>query len=109
MSYHDVLELTGFESMDMIVRRFTLLWAGSVTHSDIERLYRRAMCRELEGDAKARRRLGVGSTQGRKIQWTTCVNDGLSVFGVVGDRKEAAKRAVRWCETGKDGAETFNT
>lgn len=36
-------------------------------------------------------------------------NNGLKAFGIVDDWKEAAKKAVRSCETGKDGADIFKT
>lgn len=42
---------------------------------------------------------------GRKNKWVTCISNDSKAFRIIGDYKEAANNAVRWCEAAKSREE----
>lgn len=43
------------------------------------------------------------------VQWSTCANNDINEFGIIGDWKAVAEDAARWCETVKHGSHMIVT
>ena len=100
LSYADVLAKTASESIEAIVRKRRILFAGFVARMGEERLPQRVMFGELVG--------GNGYSGGQGKDWTAHLKEDMSVFGekFEGWRK-AAQKAGRWFRRVEEGAELF--
>ena len=77
-SYNRALKITGYESIETLLRTRRLLWAGALIRMSGGRLPKRIMLGNLEGEV----RRGRG---GREKEWTDCVHSDIRVFGISGD------------------------
>ena len=89
LSYADALAKTAFESIDAIVRKRRMSFAGFVARMGQERLPQRVMFGELVG--------GKGYSGVQQQDWMAHLREDLSVFGMIfqGWRK-AAQKTGKW-------------
>ena len=93
---------TGSESIEAILRRRRILFAGFVARMEDTRLPKCVMFGELVG--------GAGSAEEQKKEWMGCLLDDLRVFGIHPDKWTiAAQDKGEWHKTAKQGAEVFMT
>ena len=85
----DTLAKTASESIEAIVRRRRILFAGFVARIEEERLLQRVMFGELVG--------GKGYSGGQEKNWLAHLKEDMSVFGMkFGEWRKAARKAGRW-------------
>ena len=84
---------TGSESIEVIIRRRRILFAGFVARMEDTKLPKCVMLRELVG--------GAGCTGGRKKSgWGVSRTTPLRAFGIIADQwTTAARDEGEWCET----------
>ena len=93
---------TGSESIEAILRKRLILFAGFVARMEDTRLPKCVMFGELVG--------GAGSAEGQEKEWMGCLLDDLRVFGIHPDKwTVAAQHEGDWHRTAKQGAEFFMT
>ena len=91
---------TGSESIEAILRKRRILFAGFVARMEDTRLPKCVMFGELVG--------GAGSAGGQKKELMGCRLDSLNVFGIHRDKWAiAAQDEGEWHRTAKQGAEFF--
>ena len=100
LSYADALAKTASESIQAIVRKRRILFAGLVARMGEESLPQRVMFGELVR--------GKGVSGGQEKDWLAHLKGDMSVFGMKfeGWRKDA-QHAGRWCRRVEEGAELF--
>ena len=100
LSYADALAKTASESIEAIVRKRRILFAGFVARMEEERLPQRVMFGEFVG--------GKGYSGGQEKDWMNHLKEDMSVFRMKfkGWRKTAQK-AGRWFRRVEEGAELF--
>ena len=96
-SYNHVLEITGYESIEMTLRTGRLfLWAGTLIRMSNGRLPKRTMFGTLEGATRRGR--------GRKEkEWTDWVQSDIWAFGIARNWKSTALKAAVWIKTVPEG------
>ena len=100
--YLDTLVKTGSESIEAILRKRRILFAGFVVRMENTSLPKCVMFGELVG--------GAGSTGGQEKLWMWCLLDDLRVFGIHPDKWTiAAQDEGEGHRTAKQGAEFFMT
>ena len=100
LSYADALAKTASESIEAIVRKRRILFAGFVARMGKERLPQRVMFGELVG--------GKGYSGGQEKDWLACLKEDMSVFGMKFEGwRKAAQKAGRWFRRVEEGAELF--
>ena len=83
---------TGSESIDAIMRRRRILFAGFVARMEDMRLPKGVMFGELVG--------GAGCVGGQEKEWMGCFLDGLRAFGINADQwTTAAQDEEAWRKT----------
>ena len=100
LSYADALAKTDSESIDAIVRKRRILFAGFVARMGEERLPQRVMFGEFVG--------GKGYSGGQEKDWMDNLKEDMSALKskFEGWRK-AAQKAGRWFRRVEEGAELF--
>ena len=100
LSYADALTKTASESIDAIVRKRRILFAGFVARMGEERLPQRVMFGELVG--------GKGYLGGQEKDWMAHLKEDMSVFGVkFKGWQNVAQKAGRWFRRAEEEAELF--
>ena len=100
--YLDTLITTGSQSIEAIVRRREILFAGFVARMEDTRLPKSVMFVELV--------VGAGCVGGQKTEWMRRFLDDLGAFVVNADQwTTAAQDEGEWCKTVEQGAEHFMT
>ena len=100
LSYADALAKTDSESIEAIVRKRRILFAGFVARMGEERLPQRVMFGELVG--------GKGYSGGQEKDWMAHMKEDMSVFGTKFEGwRKAAQKAGRWFRRVEEGAELF--
>ena len=90
----------GRESIEAILRKRQILFAGSVARMEDARLPKCAMFGDLVG--------GVVSSGGQEKEWMGCLLGDLRAFGVKIDQWTiAAQHEGEWLRTAKQGEELF--
>ena len=74
ISYLETLVKTGSESVETILRKRRILFAGSVARMEDTRLPKRVIFGELVG--------GAVSAGGQEKEWMGCLLDDLRAFGI---------------------------
>ena len=98
--YADALAQTDSESVEAIVRKRRILFAGFVARMGEERLPQRVMFGEFVG--------GKGYTGGQEKDWMDHLKEDMSVFGMKFEGwQKAAQKAGRWFRRVEEGAELF--
>ena len=93
---------TGSESIEAILRKRRILFAGSVARMEDTRLSKCVMFGELVG--------GAVSAGGQEKEWMGCLLDDFRVFGVDPDKwMIAAQDEGEWQRSAKQEAELFMT
>ena len=91
----------GRESIEAILRKRPILFAGFVARMEDTILPKRVMFGELVG--------GAVSVGGQKKEWMGCLLDDLRAFGIDPNMWTiAAEDEGEWLRTAKQGAERFN-
>ena len=100
LSYADAFAKTASESIEAIVRKRRMMFAGFVARMGEERLPQRVMFGELVE--------GKGYSGGQEKDWMDHLKEDMSVFEMrfEGWRK-AAQKAGRWFRRVEEGAELF--
>ena len=102
ISYLDTLVKTGSESIEAILRKRRILFAGFVARMENTRLPKCVIFGELVGDA--------GSAGGQEKECMGCLLDNLRVYGIHPDKWTiAAQDKGEGHRTAKQGAEFFKT
>ena len=100
ISYLDTLLKTGSESIEAILRRRQILFAGFVARMEDTRLPKCVMFGEMVE--------GAGYVGGQEEEWMGCFLDDLRAFGINADqRTTAAQDEGEWHRTEEQGAEHF--
>ena len=100
LSYADALAKTASESIESIVRKRRILFAGFVARMGEERLPQRVMCGELVG--------GKGCLGGQAKDWMAHLKEDMSVFGMKFEGwRKAAQKTGRWFRRVEEEAELF--
>ena len=100
LSYADAFAKTASESIDTIVRKRRILFAGIVAHIGEERLPQRVIYGELVG--------GKGYSGGQDKDWLVYLKEDMSVFAMAFEEwRKAAQKAGRWFRRVEEGAELF--
>ena len=100
LSYADALAQTDPESVEAIVRKRRILFAGFVARIGEDRLPQRVMLGKLVG--------GKGYSGGQEKDWMDHLNEDMSVFGMKFEAwRKAAQKAGRWFRRVDEGAELF--
>ena len=76
--YLETLAKTGSESIEAVLRKRRILFAGFVARMEDTRLPKRVMFGELAG--------GAVSAWGQEKEWMACLVDDLRVFGIDPDK-----------------------
>ena len=98
LSYADALAKTASESIEVIVRKRRILFAGFVARMGEERLPQRVLFGELVG--------GKGFSGGQEKDWMAHLEEDISVFGMKFEGwRKAAQKAGRWFRRVEEGAE----
>ena len=98
--YLNTLIKTGSESIEAILRRRWILFAGFVARMKDTKLPKCVMCGEMMG--------GAGCAEGQEKEWMGCFLDDLRAFGINADQwTTAAQDEGEWCRTAEKGAEHF--
>ena len=98
LSYADALAKTVSESIEAIVRKRRILFAGFVARMGEERLTQRVMFGELVG--------GKGYSGGQEKDWMAHLKENMWVFGMKFEGwRKAAQKAGRWFRRIEEGAE----
>ena len=100
LSYKNALQRTECESIETAVRMRRLLWSGALLSMGDHRLPKRVISGELENARKC----GPG---GEEKEWTDCVGDDLSLFGITGDCSTAALAPGVWYGPVREGSCRF--
>ena len=82
-SYNRVLEITGCESIETMLRTRKLLWAGALLQMSGGRMPKRIMFGNLEGAVRRGR-------SGNEKEWTDRVQSDIRAFGITGGWKTMA-------------------
>ena len=100
LSYADALAKTASESIEAIVRKRRILFAGFVARMGEEHLLQMVMFGKLVG--------GMDYSGGHEKDWKVHLTEDMSAFGMKfeGWRKDAQK-AGRWFRRVEEGAESF--
>ena len=94
----DALDKTASESIEAIVRKRRILFAGFVAREGEERLPQRVMFGELVG--------GKGYSGGQEKDWMDHLKEDMSVFGMKFEGwRKAAQKAGRWFRRVEEGTE----
>ena len=102
ISYLDTFIKTGSESIEAILRRMRILFAGFVARMEDTRLPKSLMLGELVG--------GAGCVGGQEKEWMGCFLDDLRAFGINADQwTTAAQDEGEWRKTTEQGAARFMT
>ena len=102
LSYAHALAKTASESIDAIVRKRRILFAGFVARMGERRLPQRVMFRELVG--------GKGYSGGQEKDWIAHLKEDMSVFGMKFEGwRKAAQKAGRWFRRVEEGAKVVHT
>ena len=100
LSYADALAQTDSESVEVIVRKRRILFAGFVARMGEECLPQRVMFGEFVG--------GKGYSGGQEKYWMDHLKEDMSVFGMKFEGwRKAAQNAGRWFRRVEEGAELF--
>ena len=100
LSYADALAKTAPESIEAIVRKRRILFAGLVARMGEKRLPQRVMFGELVG--------GKGYSEGQEKDWMGHLKEDIPVFGMKFEGwRKAAQKAGRWFRRVEEGAELF--
>ena len=100
LSYADALAYTASESIEAILRKRRILFAGFVARMGEELLPQRVMFGKLVG--------GKGYSGGQEKDWLVHLKENMSVFGVkLNGWRKAAQKADRWFRRVEDGAKLF--
>ena len=100
ISYADALAKTASESIEAIVCKRRILFAGFVARMGEERLPQRVMLGELVG--------GKGYSGGQEKGWMAHLKEDMSVFGMKFEGwRKAAQKAGRWFRRVEEGVELF--
>ena len=100
ISYLDTLLITGSESIEAILRRRWILFAGFVARMEDTRLPKCVMFGEMVE--------GAGCVGGQEKEWMGCFLDDLRAFGINADQWTTAAQDKReWRRTAERGAEHF--
>ena len=100
LSHADALAKTASESIEAIVRKRRILFAGFVARIGEKRLPQRVMCGELVR--------GKGYSGGQEKDWLAHLKEDMSVFGMKFEWwRKVAQKAGRWFRRVEEGAELF--
>ena len=100
LSYADVLAKTASESIEAMVRKRRILFAGYVARMGGERLPQRVMFGELVE--------GEGYSEGQEKNWIAHLKEDISVFEMKFEGwRKAAQKAGRWFRRVEEGAALF--
>ena len=100
LSYADALAQTDSESVEAIVRKRRILFAGFVGRMGEECLPQRVMFGEFVG--------GKGYSGEQEKDWMDHLKEDMSVFGMKFEGwRKAAQKAGRWFRRVEEGAELF--
>ena len=100
LSYADALAKTASESIEAIVRKRRILFAGFVARMGEERPPQRVMFGELVG--------GNGYSGGQEKDWMMHLKEDMSVFGMkLEGQRKTAQKVCRWFRRVEEGAELF--
>ena len=100
VSYLNMLVTTGSESIEAILRRRRILFAGFVARMEDTKLPNCVMFGEMVGS--------VGCVGGQEKEWMECFLDDLRAFGINVDQwKTTAQDEGEWRRTVEQGAEHF--
>ena len=100
MSHLDTLVKRGSESIEAILRRWRILFAGFVARMEDTRLPKCVMFGEMVG--------GAGCVGGQEKKWMGCFLDDLRAFGInAGQWTTAAQDEGESRRTAEQGAEHF--
>ena len=100
LSYANALAKTAAESIEAIVRKRRILFAGFVARLGEERLPQRVMFGEFVG--------GQGYSGGQEKDWMDHLKEDMSVFGMKFEGwRKADKKTGRWFRRVEEGAELF--
>ena len=100
LSYADALAKTASESIEAMVRKRRILFAGFVARMGEEHLSQRMMFGELAGDK--------GYSGGQDKDWMAHLKEDMSVFGMKFEGwRKAAHKAGRWFRRVEEEAELF--
>ena len=100
LSYTDALAKTASESLEAIVRKRRILFAGFVARMGEERLPQSWMFGELVGDK--------GYSRGQEKDCLAHLKENMSVFGMEFEGwQKAAQKASRWFRRVEEGVELF--
>ena len=100
ISYLDMLMKTGGESIETIMRRRRILFAGFVARMEDTRLPKCVMFGELVGGARC--------VEGQEKEGMRCLLDDLRAFGINVDQwTTVAQDEGEWRRTAEQGAERF--
>ena len=100
VSYADALAQTDSESVEAIVRKRRILFAGFVARMGEERLPQTVMFGEFVG--------GKGYSGGQEKDWMDHLKEDMSVFGMKFEGwRKVAQKAGGWFQRVEEGAELF--
>ena len=99
LSYADARAKTASESIEAIVRKRRILFAGFVARMGEKRLPQRVMFGEFVG--------GKGYSEGQEKDWVDHLKENMPVFGMKFEGWRKAAQAGRWLRRVEEGAELF--